>query len=43
MVERYVDAINSGFISITSAWDHIMRQECSRAFEESQKYYKNAR
>jgi len=41
MVKRYVDAINSGQIpSISSAWEFIEEQECSRGFHSSYDSYK---
>jgi len=34
MVEKYVEAINSGKIpNIASAWDYIIETECIKAFE----------
>lgn len=43
MVEKYVEAINQGSVpNISSAWDHLVENECRQAYEESVEDYETA-
>jgi len=43
MVNQYIDAINQGSVpNISSAWDHLVENECREAFEQSVELYEVA-